>query len=51
MLSLLIKRHQAKVARWKAKLGLSEYQVLWMGFGEGLLIGGLIVLFLLKLLN
>ena len=39
MLSLLLKRHQAKVARWRARLGLSEYQVFWMGFGEGFVIG------------
>ena len=49
MFSLLIKRHQAKIARWRARFGLSEYQVFWMGFGEGLLIGGFLVFLLLKL--
>ena len=51
MLSLMIKRHKAKVARWRARLGLSEYQVFWMGFGEGLLIGGVLVFFIVKLIN
>jgi len=51
MLSLLIKRHKAKVERWRARLGLSEYQVFWMGFGEGLLIGGVLVFFIVKLIN
>ncbi len=40
MFITLIRRHQEKVARWKARLRLSDYQVFWMGFGEGLLIGG-----------
>jgi len=39
MFVMLIRRHQAKIGRWKVKLGLSDYQVFWMGFGEGLLIG------------
>jgi len=51
MFSLLIKRHQAKIARWRARFGLSEYQVFWMGFGEGLLIGGFVVFFVLKLMS
>ena len=51
MFSLLIKRHQAKVARWRARLGLSEYQVFWMGFGEGVLIGGFLVFLVMRLIN
>ena len=39
MFTLLIRRHQVKVAKMKSKFGLSDYQVFWMGFGEGLLIG------------
>ena len=39
MFMMLIRRHQAKIARWKAKFGLSDYQVFWMGFGEGLIVG------------
>jgi len=50
MFSLLIKRHQAKVARWRAKFGLSEYQVFWMGFGEGLLVGGFLVFLIMKVM-
>jgi len=42
MLTLLIRRHKAKLVRWKAKLGLTDYQFFWMGFGEGLLIGGVL---------
>ena len=39
MFKILFLRHKTKVTRWKAALGLSDYQVFWMGFGEGILIG------------
>jgi len=42
MFRQLIRRHQAKIARWKARMGLSDYQIFWLGFGEELLIGGVI---------
>ena len=42
MLRLLIRRHKAKISNWKARFSLNDYQVFWMGFGEGLLIGGVL---------
>jgi len=42
MFNILIRRRQAKLARWKTKIGLTEYQFFWMGFGEGLLFGGVL---------
>ena len=36
----LIKKHKNRVFTLQKKFGISEYQVFWMGFGEGILIGG-----------
>ncbi len=42
---ILIRRHQKRIARWRARFELSDYQIFWMGFGEGLLIGAAIGIF------
>ncbi len=51
MFAKLLIRHQKRVKRWKARFGLSEYEVFWMGFGEGLIIGGILIFFLLQIIS
>ena len=39
---MFIKKHQKRVKIWKKKFKINNYQLFWMGFGEGLLLGILI---------
>tara|TARA_Y100001968_G_C18752578_1_gene434006 strand:+ start:285 stop:443 length:159 start_codon:yes stop_codon:yes gene_type:complete len=44
----IISRHKNRVLRLQNNFGISDYLVFWMGFGEGALIGGVIVFIVLK---
>jgi len=35
----LIQWHKRQIVKWQDKLNLTDYQLLWLAFGKGLLIG------------
>ena len=36
-------RHKKLIERWQLRLGLSDYQMLWLAFAKGLLIGAILL--------
>ncbi len=51
MFTMLLNRHKARVKKWRTRLGLGEYEVFWMGFGEGFLIASILSFFLLQIIS
>ena len=40
--------HKSMLESYKQKLGLSNYQIMWIAWVKGIIIGGLIVYFMLR---
>ena len=43
-----VKWHKGILETYKQKLGLTDYQVMWIAWGKGLIIGGLLVYFYMR---
>ena len=43
-----VKWHKGMLEYYKRKLGLTEYQVLWIAFFKGIIVGGLVIYFYMR---
>ena len=43
-----IKWHKGMLETYKQKLGFTDYQIMWIAFFKGVIIGGLVLFFYLR---